>query len=49
MVTKQMIVAPGARIEAREVQWLVRRVDKTETKGQARRFYSRSRDFHLDC
>ncbi|MCP4119754.1 MAG: DEAD/DEAH box helicase [Desulfobacteraceae bacterium] len=30
-----MMVAPGARIEVRDAEWLVRRVDKTETKGQA--------------
>lgn len=30
-----MLVAPGAMIEVRDAQWLVRRVDKTETKGQA--------------
>ncbi|MBI9088301.1 MAG: DEAD/DEAH box helicase [Desulfobacterium sp.] len=35
MVDRQMIVAPGARIEVRDAEWLVRRVDKTETKGQA--------------
>jgi len=35
MVTKQIIVAPGARIEVRDAEWLVRRVDKTETNGQA--------------
>jgi hypothetical protein len=35
MVAKQMMVAPGARIEVRDAEWLVRRVDKTETKGQA--------------
>lgn len=30
-----MQVAPGARIEIRDAEWLVRRVDRTETKGQA--------------
>jgi len=35
MVAKQMLIAPGARIEVRDTEWLVRRVDKTETKGQA--------------
>ncbi len=35
MVAKQVLVAPGARIEVRDAEWLVRRVEKTETKGQA--------------
>lgn len=30
-----MVVAPGARIEVRDAEWLVRRVDRTETGGQA--------------
>jgi len=30
-----VLVAPGARIEVRDAEWLVRRVEKTETKGQA--------------
>jgi len=35
MVAKQIMVAPGARIEVRDAEWLVRRVERTETKGQA--------------
>lgn len=35
MFVNQTMVAPGARIEVRDAEWLVRRVEKTETKGQA--------------
>ncbi len=30
-----MVIAPGARIEVRDAEWLVRKVDRTETGGQA--------------
>lgn len=30
-----MVIAPGARIEVRDSEWLVRQVNRTETGGQA--------------
>jgi superfamily II DNA/RNA helicase len=34
-MSKSDILAPGARIEVRDAEWLVRRVDRTHTGGQA--------------
>jgi superfamily II DNA or RNA helicase len=35
MISRQITIAPGARIEVRDQEWLVRRVDRTDTKGYA--------------
>ncbi len=35
MATKTSVIAPGARILVRDAEWLVRRVDRTSTNGQA--------------
>ncbi len=35
MITQPNIYAPGARIEVRDAEWLVRRVDRTSTGGQS--------------
>lgn len=35
MIRRQTTIAPGARIEVRNEEWLVRRVDRTDTRGYA--------------
>lgn len=35
MATQESVLAPGARIVVRDAEWLVRRVDRTSTGGQA--------------
>jgi hypothetical protein len=35
MAVQESVLAPGARIVVRDAEWLVRRVDRTSTGGQA--------------
>lgn len=35
MISRKTTIAPGARIDVRNEEWLVHRVDRTDTRGYA--------------